>query len=126
MDFGDATGLKEGRARSRDINQMVLDDLDKLPQHDPRDDIQLRLKPALGRSVNLESMAGGPDLNKALRTLETRCAQNKVRADERKQRTYVRRGQQMKYDRMNRWRKLFKDGFLAECARVRRMRRQGW
>lgn len=83
----------------------------------------LRLKPTLGRTVDV---SGGFDVTRAFRTLEALCARNKVKYDLNKQRFHVRRGQMRKNLKMQRWRKLFKQGFLAECERVRRMRKQGW
>jgi len=99
------------------IDQEPTNDLPPLPA--------LRLKPTLGRTVSL-SGSRGVDLTRAFRLLEMRCSQNSVRSDAREQKTYVRRGQRRKNDRIRRWRALFQAGFMAECARVRRMRAQGW
>lgn len=89
-------------------------------------ELTLRLKPALGRTVNLLNLPGGKDLTRAFRQLEMRCQANSIRQEEREQRTHVRRGQRRKIERMRRWRILFKEGFIAECARIRRMKKQGW
>ena len=91
-------------------------------------EIKLRLKPALGRTISLDSLpgGGGRDVTRAFKLLEMKCNQNNVRADERTQRTHVRRGLLKKINRMKRWRVLFKEAFLTECARVRRMKKQGW
>lgn len=83
----------------------------------------LKLNPKLGRSVELK---GVMDLTRALRQLEFKCNANSVKAESIKQRTYVRRGQRRKADKRKRWRALFKAGFMEECARIRRMRAQGW
>ena len=83
----------------------------------------LRLKPSLGRTVNV---SGNFDVTRAFRTLEAACNRNNIKRDVHKQRFHVRRGQLKKQLKSERWRKLFKEGFLAECNRVRRMRRQGW
>ena len=83
----------------------------------------LRLKPTLGRTVEVNQ---GSDLTRAFRTMEALCARNKVKHDQIKQRFHVRRGQMRKNLRISRWRKLFMEGFLEECKRVRRMRKQGW
>lgn len=83
----------------------------------------LRLKPSLGRTVDV---SGNFDVTRAFRSLEAACSRNSVKRDLQKQRFHVRRGQLKKQLKMERWRKLFKDGFLAECGRVRKMRRQGW
>lgn len=83
----------------------------------------LRLKPSLGRTIEVTGYA---DVTRALRMLESLCAKNKVKIDLREQRFHIRRGQKKKLLRMRRWRTLFKEGFLKECERVRRMRKQGW
>ena len=83
----------------------------------------LRLKPTLGRTVEV---GAGYDVTRAFRTMESLCARNGVRKDMQSQRFHIRRGQLKKNMRIIRWRKLFKEGFLKECERVRRMRRQGW
>ncbi len=84
--------------------------------------VALRLKPTLGRTV--DNVFGEPA--RGFRTLERKCAENRVRADARTQEKHVRKGQRRKDIRALRWRKLFKEGFIAECDRVRRMRKQGW
>jgi hypothetical protein len=91
-------------------------------QLDPYADINLRLKPSLGRTVRVVS--GDP--SRAFRMLERRCQENKIKHDEIEQRFHVRRGQRKKLLRMKRWRALFREGFIAECDKVRRMRKQGW
>ena len=106
------------------MQQNLLNEL-KLSQELGRE-ITLRLKPALGRTVSLDSLPGSRDVTRAFKLLEMKCNSNNVRADEREQRTHVRRGLKKKVDRMKRWRVLFKDAFLMECARVRRMKKQGW
>ena len=58
--------------------------------------------------------------------LEFKNQQNKVKQDERAQKFHVRKGQLNKIMRRRRWRVTFLAGFLKECERVRRMRRQGW
>jgi len=87
------------------------------------DSIALRLKPTLGRSIEIGGLG---DLTRAFRMLERKCMDNNVKRDEISQRTHVRRGQRRKNDRMRRWRMLFREGFIAECDRIRRMRKQGW
>ena len=83
----------------------------------------LRLKPTLGRTIEV---GAGYDVTRAFRMMESLCARNGVRKDMQSQRFHIRRGQLKKNMRILRWRKLFKEGFLKECERVRRMRRQGW
>jgi hypothetical protein len=83
----------------------------------------LRLKPSLGRTLEVYT---GTDVTSALRKLEVTCARNRIRHDFERQRFHVRRGMKKKLMKMQRWRVVFKEGFLAECARVRKMRKQGW
>jgi hypothetical protein len=82
----------------------------------------LRLKPTLGRTV--DNVYGEPA--RSFRLLERKCNENRVRNDQRSQEKHVRKGQRRKDIRALRWRRLFKEGFIAECERVRRMRKQGW
>ncbi|KAK5056022.1 hypothetical protein LTR84_012573 [Exophiala bonariae] len=89
---------------------------------DPYADINLRLKPSLGRTVKV--MSGDP--GRAFQMLERKCTQNNIRADVRNQRFHVRKGMKVKILRMQRWRALFREGFVAECDQIRRMRKQGW
>ena len=88
---------------------------------------KLRLKPTLGRSVNVD-LDRNMDLTRAFVSLEQRIngRGNSVRRDERAQRFHVRRGQLKKIKRRLNWGRLFKAGFIAECARVRKMVKQGW
>ena len=87
--------------------------------------VRLRLKPTLGRTVPV-NLNRNVDLTRAFRMLEFKNQQNKVKQDERAQKFHVRKGQLNKIMRRRRWRVTFLAGFLKECERVRRMRRQGW
>jgi small subunit ribosomal protein MRP21 len=87
--------------------------------------VRLRLKPTLGRTVPV-NLNRNIDLTRAFRLLEFKNQQNKVKQDERAQKFHVRKGQLQKIMRRRRWRVTFLAGFLKECERVRRMRRQGW
>jgi len=84
--------------------------------------VALRLKPTLGRTV--DNVFGEPA--RSFRMLERKCSENRVKGDQRNQEKHVRKGQRRKDIRALRWRRLFKEGFIAECDRVRRMRKQGW
>ena len=123
-------GVREQRERVRAgekfDQQRLAAQLSTNRLDDFKDEFPLRLKPALGRTINLLNLPGGKDLTRAFRQLEMKCASNSVRSDERDQRTHIRRGMRKKLERRQRWRVLFKQGFLAECARIRRMRKQGW
>lgn len=87
--------------------------------------VRMRLGPTLGRTVAV-NLNRNVDLNRAFRMLEIKNQANKVKADEREQRFHVRKGQMRKIMRRRRWRVTFMAGFLEECKRVRRMRKQGW
>lgn len=88
---------------------------------------QLRLHPSLGKTVEVND-ASGFNVTRAFITLEAKIngRGNSVRKDEKNQKFHIRRGQRKKLERSERWRVVFKEGFLAECARVRKMIRQGW
>jgi len=90
-------------------------------------EITLRLKPTLGRTVDLNE-GTNTDLTRAFVFLESKINSrgNSVRKDERDQKFHVRRGQKKKIKKRERWRALFRQGFLGECERVRKMIRQGW
>ena len=85
----------------------------------------LRLTPTLGKSISINPTF---DLTRAFLALETKVNKNgnRVKLDERNQKFHVRKGQAKKIKRRERWRELFKQGYLAEVGRVRRMIRQGW
>ncbi|KAI1627763.1 hypothetical protein EDD37DRAFT_274791 [Exophiala viscosa] len=87
----------------------------------PSSSIALRLRPTLGRTVGQFRDVGG-----AFRALERKCANNHIKKDARDQLFHVRRGQAKKDIRRWRWRQMFRDGFVAECDRIRKMRKQGW
>jgi hypothetical protein len=108
---------------SRDTRSIEETVMDRLDLNSPRREVKmpLRLKPSLGRTVQMHT-----NLANAFRTLERRCNDNNVKGDSIKQRFHVRKGQQRKINRRVRWRALFKDGFIAECDRIRRMKKQGW
>lgn len=93
--------------------------------HASLEGIHLRLTPMLGRTIAVGE-ANTTDLQSTFRALEFRCAQNSVKTDSMKQRTHVRKGQKRKQLKVTRWRALFKEGFIREVARIRRMKAQGW
>jgi hypothetical protein len=87
--------------------------------------VNIRLTPSLGRTVAVD-VGKGIDLSRALRLMESKCARNSVRQQEREQKFHVRRGQLKKDIRSRRWRKLFKVSFQKTIERCERLRRQGW
>lgn len=86
-------------------------------------DIKYRLHPVIGRTVELNSRV---DVARALAILNMKCATNKVKLDFNKQKFYERAGLKKKRLRRERWRVSFKEGFKANCARVRDLAKQGW
>lgn len=110
----------------------LLDDINLSPTR-PRDfsdhnadhKLPLRLRPTLGRTVTVDNVRN-MDITRAFRSLEMKCSQNSVKRDANAQRFHVRRGQKRKMVRSVCWRAAFKKGFLEECARIRRMKNQGW
>ncbi|PSR80316.1 hypothetical protein BD289DRAFT_374184 [Coniella lustricola] len=86
-------------------------------------EVKYRLRPVIGRTIDLRENV---DVARALNLLSMQCAVNKVRADEHKQKRHERPGLKRKRQKSERWRKRFKDGFKATCARVRVLAKQGW
>ena len=84
----------------------------------------MALKPSRGRTVTIDSTRG--DVTQLFRVLESLCARNRVRRDEKRDSVFVRKGMAKKTLRSQRWRNQFMEGFLHECGRVRRMKAQGW
>jgi hypothetical protein len=116
-DFAEIMGPRTGGAV--DQNRM-LEELSQELHDGPS--VSLRLRPTLGRTV--EGLYGDP--GRGFRIMERKCRDNGVRSDSISQQRHVRRGQRRKDLRRSRWRKLFRVGFVAECDRIRRMRKQGW
>ena len=88
--------------------------------------LALRLKPSLGKTVKVNKING--DLVRALTALEVKIngRGNRVKRDVLRSEFHIRKGQLKKMMRRERWRKMFKEGYLAEAARVRKMIKQGW
>lgn len=91
----------------------------------PREKVDLRLSPSLGRTVAVDEKRG-VDLNRAFRVMEMNCNRNGVRRQLREQKFHVRRGQKEKELKWARWRKLFKYSFQHTARRCMRLRAQGW
>lgn len=87
-------------------------------------DIKYRLRPSIGRSVNIDKSK--VDLARGLGLLNLRVRVNKVAQDVTRQRFHERPGLKRKRLRRERWRARFKDGFKATCKRVQELARQGW
>ncbi|KAI5281064.1 hypothetical protein KEM52_003991 [Ascosphaera acerosa] len=112
-------GTRRARPHTADIARGVISTLRQTPDRD------LRLTPSLGRTIDINNKAG-MDAVRAIRMLEIKCAQNKVRAHQREQKFHVRRSQRKKDLRMRRWRALFKKSFKQTLSRCAKMKAQGW
>lgn len=84
-----------------------------------------RLNPAYGRTVTLAPKRGR-DLVRGISMLGSLMSRNQVRKDHFKQRFHERPGLKRKRLNSERWRKRFKIGFNATCARVMELTRKGW
>jgi Ribosomal protein S21 len=102
-----------------------LRSIDAQNQKEVFESVHLRLGPMLGRTMVVDP-AGGRDLQATFRALDMRCTANNMKGDIRTQTYHVRRGQAKKELRSKRWRALFKEGYLREVGRMRRMKGQGW
>lgn len=83
----------------------------------------MRLTPSTGRTVEVK---GKVELSRAFALLSMACATNRVRQDFAKQRFYERPGMKRKRLKSERWRRMFKDGFMAALKRVQVLKKQGW
>jgi small subunit ribosomal protein MRP21 len=83
----------------------------------------IRLSTSLGKTVEV---AGYTDVTRAFQRMEGIVRRNQVKKDTLSQKFHIRRGQLRKNKRIVRWRARFKEGFVAECARIQRMKKQGW
>ena len=84
---------------------------------------ELRIDPYMGRSVPVKP---GYTLAAAIRRLDQKLQANRIRADMFKQRFHERPGLKRKRLKSERWRKRFKEGFVAMVQQVKEMRDKGW
>lgn len=113
---------RKGRIHDTLVSQGVQKDVGGL-RRTPR--VELKLNTKLGRQVVVEPERGF-DLNTALRVMSTNLARNRVRGQKTAQKFHVRRGQVIKNQRSERWRRLFKFSFTKTVEKVYRMKAQGW
>lgn len=85
----------------------------------------VKLNSTVGRSIPVNE-SRGMDVGRAFRTLEMRCAQNKVKNDFMRQRFHERPGLKRKRLASERWRKRFKDNFRETIKLVQGLKKQGW
>lgn len=86
-------------------------------------DIKYRLRPVIGRTVDLKNNI---DVATGLKMLNSKVTHNKVKLDFNKQKFHERPGLMRKRQKSERWRRRFKQGFKATCDRVRELAKQGW
>lgn len=103
-------------------NEDLLSCIDAM-NNEPASEIKYRLRPSIGRTVNVDSKV---DLARGLGLLNLKVRVNQVSRDLAKQRFHERPGLKRKRLRRERWRARFKDGFKATCKRVQDLARQGW
>lgn len=99
--------------------------LKELAATKPRALRTIHSRPSLGRTVEVE-LEKGFDVARALRQLGTSIRVNRVIADQRKQRFHERPGLKRKRLKSERWRRRFREGFLAVVQKVKDMRKKGW
>lgn len=107
---------------ARQVAQSVLADSTGWATRNKR---TVRSRPSIGRTIEVEP-ATGIDFGRAVKTMEVLLARNKVRQDTYNQKFHERGGMKRKRLKSERWRRYFKEGFLATISRVKKMRRQGW
>lgn len=98
-------------------------------------DVKYRLRPVVGRTVELTTGAQAAeglnasrnvDFAKALGRLDMQVKVNRIKADANRQRFHERNGLKKKRLRSERWQRRFMDGFRATCRRVSELAKQGW
>lgn len=92
------------------------------------EDRKLRLRPVIGRTVDLMKLRDqkAQDLASGLTRLTMMCKVNRVKLDSNRQRFHERPGLRRKRQKAERWQKRFRVGFQASCSRVSELARQGW
>lgn len=107
-----------------------LEKSQKAPLYERPIDVKYRLRPVVGRTVELstgnDNAARNLDFAKALARLDMNIKVNRVAQDVRRQRFHERNGLKKKRLRSERWQRRFMDGFRATCKRVSELARQGW
>ncbi|KAI9728089.1 MAG: hypothetical protein M1834_007805 [Cirrosporium novae-zelandiae] len=87
--------------------------------------LSLRLGPNLGRSIDVDPRRG-TDVGAALRRMSSLVTRNRVPHDFRAQKFHERQGMRRKRLRRTRWKRQFKQSFVAVVQQVEAMRRMGW
>ncbi|KAH6634993.1 hypothetical protein B0J18DRAFT_417651 [Chaetomium sp. MPI-SDFR-AT-0129] len=94
-----------------------------LGRYDLAPEPSLRLRPATGRTIDLQ---GRVDLARGLRMLDRMVGQNGIRKMVRLARAHERPALKRKRLWRERWRSRFKEGFHAAKCRALELKRQGW
>ncbi|KAL2040472.1 hypothetical protein N7G274_006915 [Stereocaulon virgatum] len=108
-----------------DPSQDVAAGLNRTDPQATRAKRTIRSRPTVGRTIEVNPGRSG-DFGRALRGLSILCAVNRIKQDKLRQRFYERPGLKRKRLKSERWRRLFKQSFLATVSRVREMKRKGW
>ncbi len=89
-----------------------------------REDTEMRLSPATGRTVQVNK--SNVDLARALSLLNKTMKRNRVRFDMNAQKYHERPALKRKRKLRERWQKRFNQGFFGVLQRVRELKGQGW
>lgn len=84
-----------------------------------------RIAPTLGRTTAV-NVAANMDVARAFAMVNVKCAINNVRRDVSMQRFHERPGTKRKRLLTLRWRRRFKEAFVATIKRVTEMKKKGW
>lgn len=110
-------------SKSSDLSRAIAADI-AVPLK-PRAVRTIHSRPSVGRTIELDP-GRGVDLARGLQRLQAQLNVNKVRSDQQRQRFHERPGLKRKRLKGERWRKRFKQGFIAIVEKVQQMRKQGW
>lgn len=122
--------FKSQGSSSKSGRGSVLDSLDPLgsaarPPPQRLDPAPMRLNPSLGKTVMVDANRGR-DVGRAFRMLDSLVGRNQIKTELLRQRYHERPGLKRKRLKMARWRRRFKDGFVAMVNRVHEMKKMGW
>jgi len=100
-----------------------LNSLDDIMRWAKPKETPIHLAPSTGRTVHV---SGNVDAARAFQLLQVFCRRNKVAVDFNRQRFHERPGLKRKRLKSERWRKRFREGFMAAAKRARELANQGW
>ena len=100
-----------------------IDDFTAKHMPDAKKEVQLRLRPSTGRTINVSSQI---DVNRAFSLLSVQVRRNQVARDFMLQRFHERPALKRKRKLREGWRMRFKAGVNAAISRTMQLRTQGW